>query len=243
MNSYKQPLLFDCMKKKKKNNQKGITLIELMLVASIIVILLSFAVPNMMVMVERAHNSDIVFSAKRLQQTLEEFAGESQDKGWFQSYPRNAIVLMASDSWKRYTPTNPFHSAYNRNFMAKLLDTVTFTKDAQAASTVYAFGEPDGGEGDGIAFEANPVSKGSGILYIPHREDIFRAIVTSGYVSSDDAAKGCLIYYPYKSVATGTQDWPEINNDIIAGYEIRGINGNGRLIRGLKISGGESFQE
>lgn len=225
---------------KSRKKQKGMTIIELMLVFSIIVILISFAIPNMAVMVEKAHNSDIVFSAKRFQQTLEEFSGESQEKGWFQSYPRNCTILKDSDSWKRFTPTNPFHTGYNRNFMAKLMDTVTFTKDAHAAATVYVFEDI---ASDGLAFEPIPSSVGSGIVYVPHREDIFRAIVTSTYVSSSPAFKGTIIYFPYKSINTGSQEWPEANSDIIAGYEIRGISGSGKLIRGLKLNGGESFHE
>ena len=220
-----------------KTNEKGFTLVELMLVFSIIILLISIFAPNMYAIMNRARNADAMNNARRFQQTLEEYAAEAQEKGWLQSYPKDAAALMASESWRRYTLKNPYYASANQ--FDRLVNLLTLTGEAYAGGGGYAVLV---GAGQAISFQNNPVSDGSCAIIIPTDVIVYRGILITNALSSTPQFKGTLVYYPYKSISTGNQTPPTAPNDAIAGYEIRAVDSACKFITGIKLSGGEPFQ-
>ena len=219
-----------------KNREIGFTLVELMLVFSIIMLLISIFAPNMYSIMNRARNADSMSNARRLQQCMEDYTAEAQEKGWLQAYPKDAAALMTSQAWTKYTLKNPYYTSANQ--FDRLVNLLTFTGEAYAGGGGYA---QSSDLVDVISFQSNftnlsPV--GSCVLLIPKSRDLYNLYLAGGNVNTRPAFSGTTIYYPFK---TGDQK-PPAATDAIAGYEIRATDSIGKLIIGIKLSGGEPFQ-
>jgi len=219
-------------------NQKAFTLVELMVSIAIIMILMGLFAPNLAAMITRAKYAQIVSNAKQFQHTLEMYSLESQEKGRFQQYPRNAQLLMASDAWKDYKPNSPYYFAFSGSNFANIFDDLTLTKPAYAATPTYPI---NFGVTSMVSFTSmlNVMKDGSTHIFIYTNDIYYRNVVTTGYLSNYPCFKGTIFYFPF-ALRGGAHRYPILTDSVI-GYEIRAFNEKGYLIPNFKINGNVVF--
>lgn len=197
--------------KPKSHVSKGFTLVELMVVITILGLLVAIAVPNLVSIVKRAQNTDIVNNAGKFQQFLETYTIEAQDRG-VRAYPTKPSEITAMSFYHTQNIKNPFYAA--------------------PGSSVGA----DDTEGT-VKFSGS--APGQWIVYIPTTKLLFDATLASAsVVAPSPQGKGMLVYYPFGGA---TQEFPSGATDMINGYQIKAVDADGRYILGFTLKAGEPY--
>lgn len=204
---------------KLKNKQKGFTLIELMMVISIMFILVAIFIPNFVKFVDRARNADSITNSQRFQRCLETYNLDSQETGNARGYPCTASEIINSKAWAEYTPRNVFYTGNSKT---------TEPYETGSLSIVKFSGS---------------LTAGSCVILLYKSKVSYSTLLTSA-ISPFGDNKGCvtgsIVYYPFRPKdEDSNQDYPNGNNDLVGGYEIRIIDERGLTLPGYKLSSGE----
>lgn len=209
----------DFMLRRKLVNQQGLTLIELMMVASIMAILIAIILPNVFVMVKRAQNADITNNGKKFHQFLEQYAIESESAtASARQYPANASEMMDNATMKSLfldsNIENPFYASPGNPI-------------AKGSNLLSNF----------VRYQSS--GAGNRIVIIPESKAEYNVWRNSASHLST-AAAGSIVYFPFdvNSEYTDTSADPNV---MVDGFELRGVDSEGRVIKWYTVSGGNPY--
>lgn len=197
--------------KKSRYQSRGFTLVELMIAIMILGILVALAIPNMMSVIKRAQNADLVNNANKFQQFLETYTIEAESRG-IRSYPTKPSEITIMNFFATQRVKNPFYSAQ---------DTPVTADDAE-----------------GTVKFANS-SDGQWIVYIPSSKLLFDATLASAsIVAPSGQGRGMLVYFPFTGAG---QTFPAAATDQINGYQVKTVDSEGKYIVGFTLKGGDPY--